>query len=328
MKLSITKVRQLKHVSSLSFSLYTLAILPIAGIGIASSILPNLDIPNFVTGELQKTAIGNVAVYAFYGLVFCFAWLFIFSLPIFILEKVNFFDAIKRNFNVIKRCWKIFLGLGILFFIVFIIGNLQPEFAPGYLFAMPVFYSVWDLFSIVSFNLTTLVQFLLLLVKVLYPIFLYALVVFVYLKTEPEIHIEENRLAEVDEQLAKTYTHSIRVYGWLKRKWIHCRVWLNKKVFYQKHHKKIKVFLGLILIWLFLRGFGGTPNEEPFVIGHRGSLLGVENTIEAIDGAIEAKAEYVEIDILLSKDSVPMVIHDENLQRLAGVNKNVYDRSY
>nr|OTP18832.1 hypothetical protein A5888_000646 [Enterococcus sp. 9E7_DIV0242] len=51
----------------------------------------------------------------------------------------------------------------------------------------------------------------------------------------------------------------------------------------------------------------------------------MENTFEAIDGAIDAKADYVEIDILLSKDSIPMVIHDENLTRLAGVNKNVYD---
>ena len=47
--------------------------------------------------------------------------------------------------------------------------------------------------------------------------------------------------------------------------------------------------------------------------------------MEAIQGAIDTKADYAEIDILLSKDGIPMVIHDDNLKRLSGENVNVYD---
>lgn len=65
--------------------------------------------------------------------------------------------------------------------------------------------------------------------------------------------------------------------------------------------------------------------HQPIVFGHRGSVAGVENSAGAIQGAIEAKADYTEVDLLLSADGIPMVIHDTNLQRLAGLNQNVYD---
>lgn len=60
-------------------------------------------------------------------------------------------------------------------------------------------------------------------------------------------------------------------------------------------------------------------------MGHRGSAQGVENTVEAVQGAIDAGADYAEIDVLLSKDNVPMVIHDADLSRLAGTRGGVYD---
>lgn len=60
-------------------------------------------------------------------------------------------------------------------------------------------------------------------------------------------------------------------------------------------------------------------------MGHRGSIYGVENTKESIQGAIDAGADYAEIDILLSSDGVPMVIHDTNLKRLTGLDVNVYE---
>lgn len=65
--------------------------------------------------------------------------------------------------------------------------------------------------------------------------------------------------------------------------------------------------------------------HEPFVIGHRGSVAGVENSLAAIQGAIDAKAEYAEIDILLSADGVPMVIHDDSLNRLADIGESVHE---
>ncbi len=50
-----------------------------------------------------------------------------------------------------------------------------------------------------------------------------------------------------------------------------------------------------------------------------------ENSLLAIQAAAELGFSYIELDIQLSKDYVPIVIHDKNLKRTTGINKNVRD---
>lgn len=54
----------------------------------------------------------------------------------------------------------------------------------------------------------------------------------------------------------------------------------------------------------------------PLLIAHRGaSSLAPENTISSIQLAINLNVNFVEIDIHLSKDNIPVVIHDPTTQR-------------
>ena len=56
----------------------------------------------------------------------------------------------------------------------------------------------------------------------------------------------------------------------------------------------------------------------PMRFAHRGLCRhGVENTIEAFKAAVEYGCEGIELDIRLSKDGIPMVVHDGNLNRLS-----------
>lgn len=56
---------------------------------------------------------------------------------------------------------------------------------------------------------------------------------------------------------------------------------------------------------------------KPLIIAHRGvSAFAPENTLAAFRQAIVCGAEGLEFDVQLSKDGVPMVIHDFNLKRL------------
>ena len=65
---------------------------------------------------------------------------------------------------------------------------------------------------------------------------------------------------------------------------------------------------------------------SPLIIGHRGaSAIAPENTIAAFRLALEANADGVEFDVRLTKDSIPIVIHDDNLRRTGAVNKTVAD---
>jgi glycerophosphoryl diester phosphodiesterase len=64
----------------------------------------------------------------------------------------------------------------------------------------------------------------------------------------------------------------------------------------------------------------------PLIIAHRGaSALAPENTLAAFKKAIEVGADGVELDVRLSKDGVPVVIHDATLLRTTGVNERVAD---
>lgn len=64
--------------------------------------------------------------------------------------------------------------------------------------------------------------------------------------------------------------------------------------------------------------------KTPLIVAHRGdSSHAPENTLAAFRMALEKGADGVEFDVQLSKDGVPVVIHDYDLRRTAGRTENV-----
>lgn len=56
--------------------------------------------------------------------------------------------------------------------------------------------------------------------------------------------------------------------------------------------------------------------ERPLCIAHRGaSALAPENTLSSFDLAVNLKADYIEMDIQLTKDNQLVVIHDNTVDR-------------
>lgn len=63
-----------------------------------------------------------------------------------------------------------------------------------------------------------------------------------------------------------------------------------------------------------------TWTKYPFLIAHRGmSAIAPENTMSAFRLAEEYGADYIELDILRSKDGHLVVIHDDDVERVSGV---------
>lgn len=57
--------------------------------------------------------------------------------------------------------------------------------------------------------------------------------------------------------------------------------------------------------------------RSPELIAHRGYTLKYpENTLEAFEAAIDAGARFIECDVQLSADGVPVLFHDRNLERI------------
>ena len=66
--------------------------------------------------------------------------------------------------------------------------------------------------------------------------------------------------------------------------------------------------------------------KRPLIFGHRGfSELAPENTLKAFDLCIEHHIPGIELDVHLSKDGYLVVIHDHDLDRLAGISYRVED---
>ena len=66
--------------------------------------------------------------------------------------------------------------------------------------------------------------------------------------------------------------------------------------------------------------------ERPRTVGHRGaSALAPENTVRAIELAIDFGLDLVEVDVYLSRDGELVVIHDEDLRRVARRPESVAD---
>lgn len=64
--------------------------------------------------------------------------------------------------------------------------------------------------------------------------------------------------------------------------------------------------------------------REPLIIGHRGApLVALENTMPAFEAAIAAGADGIEFDVQLSRDSVPVIIHDDTLRRTHELRRRV-----
>jgi glycerophosphoryl diester phosphodiesterase len=67
---------------------------------------------------------------------------------------------------------------------------------------------------------------------------------------------------------------------------------------------------------------------HPLIIGHRGaSAEAPENTMAAFQKAIAVGADGIEFDVRLSKDGVPVIIHDETLRRTTGRPESVSNLS-
>ena len=64
--------------------------------------------------------------------------------------------------------------------------------------------------------------------------------------------------------------------------------------------------------------------QLPKVIGHRGAMAyALENTVASFREASKRGATWIEIDVKLTSDGVPVVMHDESLKRTMGVDRLV-----
>lgn len=69
--------------------------------------------------------------------------------------------------------------------------------------------------------------------------------------------------------------------------------------------------------------FIADPQRKPAIVAHRGAWHGApENSLAAIENAIRIGADIVEIDVRKSADGVLFLMHDDTLERMAGIERD------
>ena len=289
------KTKNLAGFQTLFFIVYFLITIPTINLGVKSVITKNLFIPKFISNEIIKTTSGFI-VWSLIMLILAYINLrLIFTLPLTAVGDEKILDSIKRSWELTKTGKRKLLFTIGLFEIIYLIiaGSLTA------LITIICIYLDGDgnnpLVQTIFFSsISALVFFLGVISKV---------TVITSLIT---ILIDHN---EISEELVNNLNE-------------------NKK----KSSFAITFTMIIIIIATIINGFniyGNGVNKNIETIAHRGYVAkGVENSIEALKGAAEVGVDYVEFDIILTKDNKFVVMHDFNLKRLAGINKRVQDMNF
>ena len=289
------KTKNLAGFQTLFFIFYFLITIPTINLGVKSVLAKNLFIPKFISSEITKTNSGLI-IWGLVMIVFAYLNLrLIFTLPLTAVGDENILDSIKRSWELTKTGKRKLLFTIGLFEIIYLI-------IVGILTALITIICIYfdsdgnnPLVQTLFFSsISALVFFLGVISKI---------TVITSLIT---ILIDHN---EISEELVNNLNE-------------------NKK----KSSFLITFTTIIIIIATIINGFniyGNGVNKNIETIAHRGYVAkGVENSIEALEGAAEVGADYVEFDIILTKDNKFVVMHDFNLKRLAGIKKKVQDMNF
>lgn len=290
-----------------------LFLIPFLHIGISSSFISTIKIPEFIMDYIIKNKVLSII----YGiLVFVFGYIllrWLYTMHYFILEDSSFKEARKKSVKLNKRsCLKDFiimlltqLGITLIFLMLSFLGILL----------IILFYKLFGKISVLS-NVSITIIWLSILIMFIIMMLLSTPISYACISALYYYHKEKSK-----EEIK------------------HVKV--NFKEI-RKVNKKFNIFKAAIILLIVGSGSFLTylvlndkfhlmvdyeRNVE--VTAHRGaSLYYPENTMSAFIGAKKLGADWVELDVQQTKDGKIIVMHDSNLKRTTGVKKHIWEVTY
>ncbi|MEY8435317.1 glycerophosphodiester phosphodiesterase [Streptococcus hyointestinalis] len=283
------KVKQLLSWQFIIVFFYLCLMIPLGNLGFNSLLLSHLKIPDFIGEELAKTQTGSLL---YGGLMVVIAYLnirLITFLPILGLTDSSPLKAFQISWRestfkkLLKRAARLVLLTTLSFVITIIL-----------VIGITIIFANLDSKND-NLPLATLFYSL---IAFLYTLFL--------LSTKFFFIIEATRQLDLPKEL-QTRTHT--------------------KMSKKGRFALVSFILFFGVLWVASNALDiylVKKNPDEIVIAHRGNVkAGVENSIEAMQAAKKAGAAYSEMDVVMTKDKRFVVIHDNNLKRLAGVDNTV-----
>ena len=289
------KTKNLAGFQTLFFIFYFLITIPTINLGVKSVLAKNLFIPKFISSEIMKTNSGLI-VWGLIMIVFAYLNLrLIFTLPLTAVGDENILDSIKRSWELTKTGKRKLVFTILLFEIIYL---LIAAVLTGVITYICIYFDNDGNNPIIQTLFFSSISGIIFFLGVISKVTVITSLITVL--------IDHN---EISEKLVNNLNE-------------------NKK----KSRLVVTLTTVIIVVAVLVNGFniyGNGVNKNIETIAHRGYVAkGVENSIEALEGAAEVGADYVEFDIILTKDNKFVVMHDYNLKRLAGLNKRVQDMNF
>ena len=290
-----TKTKNLAGFQTLFFIFYFLITIHTIKLGVKSVLAKNLFIPKFISSEIMKTNSGLI-IWGLIMIVFAYLNLrLIFTLPLTAVGDENILDSIKRSWELTKTGKRKLVFTMLLFEIIYL---LIAAVLIGVITYICIYFDNDGNNPIIQTLFFSSISGIIFFLGVISKVTVITSLITVL--------IDHN---EISEKLVNNLNE-------------------NKK----KSRFVVTLTTVIIVVAVLVNGFnmyGNGVNKNIKTIAHRGYVAkGVENSIEALEGAAEVGADYVEFDIILTKDNKFVVMHDYNLKRLTGLNKRVQDMNF
>ena len=292
---------------------YTIFVLHFGMILDISSVTSFIKIPGFILEDFEKRPWEKYAYYALICVLLYLSIRWIFSIPLMMEEdRKDFSKARKKSWKMTKGFYALYL------FILYAMWAVISEL----LYVVIAFgaVSIWYLLSLwLQPGLTP--GYIGFLEKNYMPTFMVATIVVSWLVGPVMLASFQSAYYKRKEALGDT------VNGY------------TEEPCYLKTRPALKaVVVFVVAVCVFFSGprrfaqvkwMMNTQYGVPMIMAHRGySSAAPENTLPAFAKAIAEGFTAAELDVQMTKDGVIVVLHDSNLKRTTGLDKNIWEVTF
>lgn len=314
LSISLRKSIEVFKFKNIALAFMILFLIPFLNIGIASGFISSINIPDFIMDYINNNLLFMIIFWSCFGLLTILLLRWLYASFYYVLENCDFKEARKRSIKLSK--------------------NSRIKDLIKLVATQGIVYALYIAFMLVGLALIYLIYKLLSKVMIIGSVFISIIGIFLALSliifTSLSMPLSYAVMSIMFYRHKEKNGESIKHINFNKRK---------KVVITTKRWQHFKVSLAIIAV---IAGsvftYGITTNRYNFnieyiknteITAHRGDSLNYpENTILAFTSALDKNADWIELDIQLTKDKEVVVSHDANLKRVSGVDKNIYDLTY
>lgn len=268
---------------------YTLLIIPFSKMGLTIYFLSSFKVPAFIFAGFWDSSFLTVLYYFPIFMIEHYGIKFMYSFIIFYEDRVSFTEAMKMSFKYTNgKKFYKVAGFLGLTYFISIISSIVGV----------IFFNIFESFAVQFYDYERIIVSI-----------SAALII-----TGGFVVIIFNSLLLV-QLLVCGYSGDIM------------KLDTNNKYPYLKF--ALPLFTLAVAVYGYYNYSPDTTFDKIEVIAHRGATFNaIENTVESLVAANELNAAYVELDVQQLADGVIVVIHDNNLKRLASENVHLTDLTW